>query len=155
GMILRQVAGHADQPGPRIEDLFPRFPLLPQTKKRFLCDVECCICVHPARIGERPDLPAVPLVEGLELGPQGVWRRWTRVYMSLYHLPAPAARGETARQSNKLTRQRSIPNLFCVTPAGGAGGTRASGSAPVHTSTGGSRPPLAAVTPQPPDYHGG
>ncbi len=36
GVILGQVAGHAQEPGPRINDILSRLPLLPEAEKCFL-----------------------------------------------------------------------------------------------------------------------
>src|SRR5207245_248354 len=68
GIILGQVAGHAQQPSPRIENSGAVSPLLPKAEERFLHDVLRGFGVHPPRIGQRPDFAAMALVERFEVG---------------------------------------------------------------------------------------
>ena len=66
---LTQVARDPQQPSPRVEDLFAVLPLFPQAQKRLLRDVERHIGVEPASIDQRPDFPAMTLVQSLEVSP--------------------------------------------------------------------------------------
>jgi len=70
-VIFREVPCHPQQPRPRVLNVFPNFPLFPESQKRFLGNVQGEVRIHPAGVRQSPNFPTVRLIQRLEDRPPG------------------------------------------------------------------------------------
>ena len=101
----------------RVQNDFPIFPLFPKPQKRFLRHIHRGVGVHPTSIRQRPDFPAVPLIQRLEVfASHGCFRRG-RFYLSILHSPHPQTGGRPPRR-RPYSRTRRVANSNIIVDAG-------------------------------------